>query len=106
MAKVRFGRNFTGCIKILIMLHQGVALIHLHGYIYSNYSGERAFIYGSVFNFQPVITINNNIDEMISYACIAWTFAGRFKKVVLTPDFIDGFPDLGEYLTNSIIEHE
>lgn len=44
------------------------------------------------FNFmsivlQPVLTMNMNVDEMISYACIAWTLAGKVSKTVFILDY-------------------
>ena len=51
--------------------------------------------------------MNVNIDEMISYATIAWTLAGRFKKVILTPDFVDDVGEncLGKKLTEAMIKN-
>lgn len=58
--------------------------------------------------FQPVITMNVNVDEMISYACISWTFSGQFSKVVLTPDFAEyvSIDSLGHVLTDAIIKEK
>jgi len=38
-----------------------------------------------------MMTMNINIDEMISYACIAWVLAGKVNKVVLTPDLVEEY---------------
>ena len=39
---------------------------------------------------QPCFTMNQNMDELISYACVALTLAGRFSKVLLAPEACEG----------------
>jgi hypothetical protein len=34
--------------------------------------------------------MNQNMDELISYACVALTLAGRFSKVLLAPEACEG----------------
>lgn len=52
--------------------------------------------------------MNPNVDEMISYANLAWTLAGRFSKVLLAPDVIQGLTaeDFAKKCTDGILEHK
>ena len=54
------------------------------------------------------MTMNYNVDDQMGYGAMAWTLAGKFKKLILTPDFLDdeeGYQVLAKKLTAAIIEH-
>jgi len=38
---------------------------------------------------QAAITVNFNVDELLSYSIISFALAGKFSKVVLTPDLME-----------------
>ena len=42
-----------------------------------------------IYYFQPSITLCTNIDEMNSYAHIAWTLAGKMSKTVYSIDYAE-----------------
>ncbi|XP_067951431.1 putative acyl-CoA synthetase YngI [Watersipora subatra] len=37
-------------------------------------------------NLQPMLSMNPNIDELVSYTCVAWTLIGKVSKCVFIPD--------------------
>jgi len=54
---------------------------------------------------QAFLTLNPNMDEMVSYSCISWLLAGKIKKVVFTPEKVTiiGGEDFGQRCADSLI---
>ena len=52
--------------------------------------------------------MNPNVDEMISYACLAWTLAGQFSKVLMAPDVNSGRPmeDFAKRCADGFLKHK
>ncbi|XP_067951433.1 putative acyl-CoA synthetase YngI [Watersipora subatra] len=57
-------------------------------------------------NVEPMLTMNPNIDEMISYSCAAWVLAGKVSKCVFIPDIREDVPlsESNKVITQGVID--
>ncbi|XP_067950475.1 putative acyl-CoA synthetase YngI [Watersipora subatra] len=53
---------------------------------HSHYSLANELLQLRAENVEPMLTMNPNNDEMISYSCAAWVLAGKVSKCVFIPD--------------------
>ncbi|XP_067951436.1 putative acyl-CoA synthetase YngI [Watersipora subatra] len=73
---------------------------------HSHYSLVNELLQLRAENVEPMLTMNPNIDEMISYSCAALVLAGKVSKCVFTPDINRDVPisEIGKVITQGVID--
>ncbi|XP_067951438.1 putative acyl-CoA synthetase YngI [Watersipora subatra] len=73
---------------------------------HSHYSLANELLQLRAENLEPMLTMNPNTDELISYSCAAWVLAGKVSKCVFIPDIREDVPlsETGKVLTQSVID--
>ncbi|XP_067950478.1 putative acyl-CoA synthetase YngI [Watersipora subatra] len=72
----------------------------------SHYSLANELLQLRAENVEPMLTMNPNIDEMISYSCAAWVLAGKVSKCVFIPDIREDVPlsESNKVITQGVID--